>query len=101
MSKLATIEKYEVIFSTKFKRQYKKIKRQNKDLDELFNVIDILSKKEKLPTKYKDHLLINDKYYKDCRECHISPDWLLIYQYQDERLVLLLIATGSHSDLFR
>ena len=56
--------------------------------------------KQELDEKYKNHRLINDKTYYDCYECHIKPDWLLIYKYIDNDLVLLLFATGSHSDLF-
>ncbi len=59
----------------------------------------MLANKEPLEPKYKDHQLINDKTYKDCRECHITPDWLLIYKYEDENLVLVLFATGSHSEI--
>lgn len=101
MSKIATIDQYEVVFSTNFKKQYKRVIKQSKNIDKLFTVIDELAKGKILNSKYKDHSLINDKYYKDCRECHIEPDWLLIYQYQEERLVLLLLATGSHSELFK
>ena len=53
-----------------------------------------------LETKYKDHCLINNKLYKDCRECHIEPDWLFVYRYNRDELILLLVATGSHSELF-
>ena len=53
-----------------------------------------------LEIKNKNHNLINDKHYKDCKECHIEPDWLLIYKIKDNELILLLMATGSHSDLF-
>ena len=64
------------------------------------DVIDILAIKEELDPKYHNHKLIDDKKYKDCYECHIRPDWLLIYQYNDKELLLLLNNTGSHSDLF-
>ena len=60
-----------------------------------------MAKREELEPKYKDHKLINDKYYINCRECHIEPDWLLVYQYEDNRLNLLLVATGSHSEIFK
>lgn len=101
MSKTTTIDQYEVVFSTNFKKQYKRVIKQSKNIDKLFTIIDELAKGKILHPKYKDHSLINNKYYKDCRECHIEPDWLLIYQYQEERLVLLLLATGSHSELFK
>lgn len=91
---------YEVVISSNFKKQYKKIKKQGNDLKKLKVVIDKLAKKVSLDFKYKDHPLINDKYYKNCRECHISPNWLLIYQYNDNKLELLLVATGSHTEVF-
>jgi mRNA interferase YafQ len=92
--------KYDVVYSTKFKKSLKKIKKQNKNIDELLDVIDKLALKEELDKKYRNHRLIDDKYYKNCSECHIRPDWLLIYQYNDNELLLLLINTGSHSELF-
>ena len=92
--------KYKVVYSTKFKKSLKKIYKQNKDTKELFDVIDKLACKKDLEKKYKNHKLIDDKYYKKCYECHIRPDWLLIYQYNNDELLLLLIDTGSHSDLF-
>ena len=92
--------KYEVVFSSKFKKSLKKMQKQNKNIDELLDVVDKLAFKEELDQKYKNHKLIDDKNYKNCYECHIRPDWLLIYQYNDNELLLLLINTGSHSDLF-
>ena len=89
-----------LVLTSNFKKQYKKIAKQGKDLDKLDKVIDRLANYEILEPKYKDHSLINDKYYKNCRECHIEPDWLLVYQYEDNKLNLLLVATGSHSELF-
>lgn len=64
------------------------------------NVVEILSKGEVLDIKYKDHILIDNKYYRNCRECHIEPDWLLVYKYNNDELILYLVETGSHSDLF-
>lgn len=55
---------------------------------------------EKLEPKYKNHKLINDKYFKDCWECHIAPNWLLVYKIQEDELILLLVVIGSHSELF-
>ena len=91
--------KYEVVYSTKFKKSLKKIMKQEKDIEELLDVIDKLSIKEELEAKYRDHNLINDKKHKNCRECHIRPDWLLIYKYQEDELILLLVNTGSHSEV--
>ena len=92
--------KYNVVYSTKFKKAVKKIRKQNKNLDELLDVIDKLAQKEELNSKYKNHKLIDDKNYTECYECHIRPDWVLIYKYNDNELLLLLINTGSHSELF-
>lgn len=63
-------------------------------------VVEKLANGKKLASKYKDHALINNKYYKNCRECHIEPDWLLVYKYIENELLLLLVETGSHSELF-
>ena len=90
-----------IILSSNFKKQYKKAAKQGKKLDKIDEVIDKLAHFEILESKYRDHNLINDKYYKNCRECHIEPDWLLIYQHENDKLNLLLIATGSHSELFK
>lgn len=92
--------KYEVDTTTNFKKQLKKTYKQGKDIEKLIHIIERLANEEKLEEKYKGHNLTNDKKYKNCRECHIDPDWLLIYQIIDNRLILLLIGTGSHSDLF-
>lgn len=91
--------KYQVDFSTKFKKSLKRVTKQGKDIDKLDNIILKLANREPLEEKYKDHQLINNKTYRDCRECHIEPDWLLVYKYIDNNLVLLLVATGSHSDV--
>jgi mRNA interferase YafQ len=64
----------------------------------LKEVIDILSKKGELPKKYRAHKLSGN--YKNCWECHIKPDWLLIWQQNDSEFVLLFMETGTHSDLF-
>ena len=90
-----------LVLSSNFKKQCKKVAKQGKDLDKIDEVIDKLAKYETLEPKYRDHNLINDKYYKNCRECHIEPDLLLVYQYEDNKLNLLLIAIGSHSEVFK
>ena len=70
--------KYTIKFMNSFKSGYKKIKKQGKDENKLFKVIETLANGKTLDTKYKDHALINNIYFNDCRECHIDPDWLLI-----------------------
>ena len=92
--------KYDIEATSRFKSDYKKIRKQGKDINKLIRVLEILANGDALDEKYKNHKLINDKTFKDCMECHITPDWLLIYKIQDNKLVLLLFATGSHSDLF-
>ena len=92
--------KCKIDFTSNFKRQLKKIIKQNKDINELLEVITKLANLENLESKYRNHNLINDKTYKNCCECHIRPDWLLIYKYVDDKLVLVLFTIGSHSELF-
>lgn len=92
--------KYEVVATSTFKKKLKIIKKRNKDLEKLKKIVDMLSNGEKLEEKYKDHLLVSNAKYKDCRECHIEPDWLLVYRINDKELILLLVETGTHSDLF-
>lgn len=100
MIKLTNKVKCEVDYTNKFKKQLKKISKQGKNIDELFYVVEKLVNYESLESKYRNHNLINDKIYKDCSECHINPDWLLVYKYLDNKLILLLVATGSHSEIF-
>lgn len=90
--------KYEVRFTGQFKKDLKLAKKQGKNTDELFAVIEKLSNGEALEAKYRDHSLSGN--YKGCRECHIEPDWLLIYEIDDGILVLMLYRVGSHSELF-
>jgi len=92
--------KYNIDFTINFKKQYRKLKKQGKDLNKLYEVVKRLADGEDLDSRYKNHNLINNKVYKNCKECHIEPDWLLIYKIIDEELILLLFSTGSHSDLF-
>lgn len=91
--------KYEVRFTTKFKKDLKLAKKQGKNTDKLLKVIEQLANGEQLESKYRDHDLTGE--YSGCRECHIEPDWLLIYEIFDDVLVLLLNRVGSHSELFR
>ena len=88
----------EIVLSGRFKKDYKLLQKRGSDLSLLENVVNLLASGEPLPAKYKDHQLIGD--YAGCRECHITPDWLLIYEIIENELVLYLTRTGSHSDLF-
>ena len=92
--------KYKIDFTSNIKKHLQKIIKENNDINELLEVITKLANLESLDSKYHNHNLINDKTYKECSECHIKPDWLLIYKYVDDKLVLVLFATGSHSELF-
>ena len=91
--------KYDVKFTNQFKKDIKLAKKQHKNLDKLFEVINILAEGEVLEAKYKDHSLTGN--YKGTRECHIEPDWLLIYEIRDDVLVLMLYRLGTHSELFK
>ena len=91
--------KYEVKFTNQFKRDLKLAKKQNKGLDELFEVVSILADGGTLDARYRDHDLSGN--YKGTRECHIEPDWLLVYEIRDEVLVLMLYRLGTHSELFK
>lgn len=92
--------KYVIKRSNNFKKQYKKMVKQGKDISKMEYVVGVLANGDKLDAKYKDHLLNDNKYYKGCRECHIEPDWLLVYKVINNELLLYLVETGSHSDLF-
>ncbi len=85
-------------FSGQFKRDYKIAVKRGYDPQKLETVIKLLCSGQPLPEAYRDHALVNSRNYKSMRECHIEPDWLLVYSRQS--LTLKLIRTGSHSDLF-
>ena len=86
-----------IIYTTQFKRDYKKIKKQHKELNKLKLLIEKLVSGEKLEPKYKDHQLAGE--FKGYRDCHIEPDWILIYNKTADNLILE--RTGSHSELFK
>jgi mRNA interferase YafQ len=85
-------------YQSTFKRDYRRIVKRGYDIRRLEKVIDILASGNELPPEYKDHELIGD--YRGCRECHIAPDWLLVYEINNNELLLILTRTGTHSDLF-
>ncbi len=90
--------KYNVKPTTKFQKDLKRAKRRGYDIPLLTEIIKKLANGENLPEKNKDHSLSGD--YEGCRECHITPDWLLIYEIDGSDLILYLTRTGTHSDLF-
>ena len=87
-------------FQGQFKRDYKLAVKRGFNTKLLEEVITMLAQEQTLPAKYKDHALQDSKEYKGMRECHIQPDWLLVYKIFKDTLILQLIRTGSHSDLF-
>ena len=90
--------KYEIVFTNRYKREYRLMEKRGEKMRLLDETIDLLSAGIPLPVKYRDHALTGE--YAGARECHIKPDWLLIYQIENNLLILTLLRTGSHSDLF-
>ena len=90
--------KYTVKPTTKFQKDLKRIHRRGYNISLLTDIIKKLANGEQLPEKNHDHALAGN--YVGCRECHITPDWLLIYEISNNELILYLTRTGSHSDLF-
>jgi len=89
---------YGIKRTKKFNKSYKLCKKRGMDMKLLDEVINIIGNGEQLPAKYKAHKLKGD--YIGCWECHIQPDWLLIWQQNDTELILILTDTGTHSDLY-
>ena len=87
-----------VVLSNQFKKDLKSAQKRRLDISALKKVVDKLAICEPLPDKNKDHPLTGN--YVGFRECHIAPDWLLIYRVEQEELLLFLFRTGTHSDLF-
>ena len=90
--------KYELFVTGQFKRDLKRCKKRGLPLSELWDVIDKLLKGETLDEKYRAHILTGDR--KGQWECHIQPDWLLIWEQRDKELILIMLNTGTHSDSF-
>lgn len=87
-----------IVPSNQFKKDLKLAKKRGCKIDHLRKVVDALVHEQKLDAKYRDHELTGS--YKGFRECHIEPDWLLIYRISQDELELFLLRTGTHSDLF-
>ena len=90
--------KYHVRPTKKFQKDLKRVQRRGYDLSLLTEILKKLANGESLPEKNRDHLLTGN--FSGCRECHITPDWLLVYKIYEEELLLYLTRTGTHSDLF-
>ena len=84
--------------TSRFEKDVKLAKKRGYDLNLLTEIIKKLAAGEELPPKNRDHQLVGN--YSECRECHITPDWLLVYEYEEGDLILFLTRTGTHSDLF-
>ena len=87
-----------ISYSSKFKKDFKIIEKRGYDTALLEKVLEILCAEQALPQRYRDHALTGN--YRGHRECHITPDWLLIYKIENDILILTLTRTGSHADLF-
>lgn len=94
------MRKYKIEQSSKFRKQFKLMKKRGLKVQKLLDVIDMLADGEVLDERYCNHKLTDNKRFRDCWECHVAPDWLLVYRRDGDALVLLLVETGSHSDLF-
>lgn len=88
----------DIIPSNQFKRDLKLAKKRGLKIDSLRTVVNMLAEQKKLDAKYRDHSLTGE--YRGFRECHIEPDWLLVYRVNEDALELFLFRTGTHSDLF-
>ena len=89
---------YTIKPTSRFRKDLKRIQKRGYDLSLLNAIIKKLANGEQLPEKNRDHNLSGD--YSGCRECHITPDWLLVYEFDNGELILYLTRTGTHSDLF-
>ena len=89
---------YSIEYTNRFKKDVKLCKKRGYNLDDLATAIDLLQKNGSLPSKYKPHMLSGN--YSGLWECHIRPDWLIIWEQDNETLTLLFMNTGTHSDLF-
>ena len=90
--------KLKIILTNQFKKDLKRAKKQSRDLDLLDQIVTKLANQESLPENCRDHDLSGD--WTGFRECHIQPDWLLIYRIDHPDLILILFRNGSHADLF-
>lgn len=88
----------EVTTTNAFDKDYKLLKKRGYNINLLKEVVELLANEKELPAKYKNHQLVGN--YIGFMECHIRPDWLLIYKIEKSKLVLTLSRTGTHSDLF-
>ncbi len=88
---------YKIVYTNRMKKDAKLMRKRGKDMNKLIKVLALLAEGNPLPAQYKDHQLSGS--LSDFRECHIEPDWLLMYQIYDDILIISATATGSHADL--
>ncbi|MDE6011744.1 MAG: type II toxin-antitoxin system YafQ family toxin [Prevotella sp.] len=91
--------KYSIKVTNAFKRSFKRCLKRGLDESVLSNALSVLAETGCMPPEYKPHPLTGN--YKGCMECHLQPDWLLIWKQNDRELILILVDTGTHSDLFK
>ena len=89
---------YKIRPTSRFQKDLKRLRKRGYDMDLLTGVLKQLAAGQALAPSYRDHPLVGD--YSGCRECHITPDWLLVYEIIEDELLLYLTRTGTHSDLF-
>lgn len=89
---------YTLTYTGQFKKELKRCKKRGLNLELLHRVITLLQENGSLPAEYKPHIL--SEQFSECWECHIKPDWLLVWKQNDEELTLMLLNTGTHSDIF-
>ena len=89
---------FDIFYTPRFLKDMKRAKRRNLPENELFDVVRLLCEDKQLAPKHRDHALSGE--WTGYRECHIRPDWLLIYKIDRQILTLVLTRTGTHSDLF-
>lgn len=94
-----SVKVYDIVASKKFKHDLRLLLKRGCDMALLDHIVTLLASGKALPTKNRDHAL--NGVFKGCRECHVAPDWLLIYEVDGQELFLYLTRTGSHSDLFK
>lgn len=87
----------DIVISNKCKKDLRRAKKRGLDLNDFFAVVEMLQRRETLPVRYRDHALTANR--TGLRDCHIRPDWVLIYEIRETELVLLLVETGNHADL--
>ena len=90
---------YSVKYTNAFKKRYKLLVRRGYNIAKLRRAVEILAAEGALPTSYKPHKLVGNRAKQ--WECHIEPDWLLVWEQHDDELILILIDTGTHADLFK